>query len=410
MPVAQRLLDTTDRAFRLVVSEQLAGRHVPHPHHGAQVAALAMTRRARAARSRSGRSRRSASATAQSPLSQTLAGVPEARRRPATASRGCSWRSGRAARSRICSRGSTTRASSCSSSASRPRRRACGVRRPAWTCTWSRDGDNDAALRAASIAGPAFYLLRPDGHVGLAGSRVQRGCVRLWFADNHVHTRLAPGAATGCGISYRADAVPAGLSLPRAGCSRRCRDTARVPPPPPRPSGSTTSSTTCIATSCGGCGRRCWRARFPSRSTTGASWQLRRAYPLLSLKPRQWVDEGLKGPAVAMAGIMRRCGSCESKLPSSGVSIFAVMTRLAQRAPAHQSVAGLSRLRHLAGAGGVGGALHARGLQPVRADARRAGAARGAGRRRSSGSTAAATIRTPRSRSRPAPPRGCSRR
>ena len=34
------------------------------------------------------------------------------------------------------------------------------------------DADNAEALQLAGIAAPAFYLLRPDGHVGLAGARL----------------------------------------------------------------------------------------------------------------------------------------------------------------------------------------------------------------------------------------------
>jgi hypothetical protein len=71
--------------------------------------------------------------------------------------------------------------------------------------------DNELATQALSISGPAYYLIRPDGHVALAGSQYSETEVRLWFADNHVHLSGASG------ISYRADAAPAGLSLPRMG-------------------------------------------------------------------------------------------------------------------------------------------------------------------------------------------------
>ena len=50
------------------------------------------------------------------------------------------------------------------------------------------------------------------------------------------------------------------------------RPTAATPP-----ERSTISSTTCIATSCGGCGRRCWRARFPKPEYYGRVVALRRA-------------------------------------------------------------------------------------------------------------------------------------
>jgi hypothetical protein len=34
------------------------------------------------------------------------------------------------------------------------------------------DGANAAVLADAGIAAPSYYLLRPDGHVGLCGARV----------------------------------------------------------------------------------------------------------------------------------------------------------------------------------------------------------------------------------------------
>jgi len=47
--------------------------------------------------------------------------------------------------------------------------------------------ENEAALEALSIDRPAFYLVRPDGYVALAGSHFNEADVRLWFADHHVH-------------------------------------------------------------------------------------------------------------------------------------------------------------------------------------------------------------------------------
>jgi hypothetical protein len=49
-----------------------------------------------------------------------------------------------------------------------------------------RDVDNANTLAAVSIGDRAFYLLRPDGHVGLAGIDLDPAAVKGWFSDNHV--------------------------------------------------------------------------------------------------------------------------------------------------------------------------------------------------------------------------------
>ena len=59
---------------------------------------------------------------------------------------------------------------------------------------------------------------------------------------------------------------------------------------------------------------------FPKTEYYGRVVALRQRYPLLSLKPRQWLDEGYH----------RIVRVLESKLPSSAVSIFEVMSRLAR--------------------------------------------------------------------------------
>ena len=42
---------------------------------------------------------------------------------------------------------------------------------------------NDAALARAGIARPSYYLLRPDGHVGLCGTRLDAAALRRYAAD-----------------------------------------------------------------------------------------------------------------------------------------------------------------------------------------------------------------------------------
>ena len=45
------------------------------------------------------------------------------------------------------------------------------------------DPANDAALAQAGIPQPSFYLVRPDGYVGLCGARFDAGAVRRYFGE-----------------------------------------------------------------------------------------------------------------------------------------------------------------------------------------------------------------------------------
>jgi 2-polyprenyl-6-methoxyphenol hydroxylase-like FAD-dependent oxidoreductase len=57
------------------------------------------------------------------------------------------------------------------------------------------DPVNRAELARAKICGPAFYLLRPDGHVGLAGTRLDATALARYLADWHIPVELQmPGA------------------------------------------------------------------------------------------------------------------------------------------------------------------------------------------------------------------------
>lgn len=46
--------------------------------------------------------------------------------------------------------------------------------------------DNAAALARVHIAGPAFYLLRPDGHIGLAGAQLYTSEVTRYFVEHRL--------------------------------------------------------------------------------------------------------------------------------------------------------------------------------------------------------------------------------
>jgi hypothetical protein len=45
------------------------------------------------------------------------------------------------------------------------------------------DPDNVRELERARIPRPSFYLLRPDGHVGLAGTRVEAAVLSRYLTE-----------------------------------------------------------------------------------------------------------------------------------------------------------------------------------------------------------------------------------
>ena len=45
------------------------------------------------------------------------------------------------------------------------------------------DQENEAELERAKIPQPSFYLLRPDGHVGLSGTRLEAEAVRQYLRE-----------------------------------------------------------------------------------------------------------------------------------------------------------------------------------------------------------------------------------
>ena len=46
------------------------------------------------------------------------------------------------------------------------------------------DPANEAELTRAHIPQPSFYLVRPDGHVGLCGTRFDPVAVKAYMANN----------------------------------------------------------------------------------------------------------------------------------------------------------------------------------------------------------------------------------
>ena len=52
--------------------------------------------------------------------------------------------------------------------------------------------ENNAALARKHLAAPAFYLVRPDGHIGLAGGHLDTAAVAKYLRSNVL--RIAPSA------------------------------------------------------------------------------------------------------------------------------------------------------------------------------------------------------------------------
>ncbi|HYX21733.1 MAG TPA: hypothetical protein VFA98_12885, partial [Thermoanaerobaculia bacterium] len=52
--------------------------------------------------------------------------------------------------------------------------------------------ENASARAAARISSPAFFLLRPDGHIGLSGERLPPGALAA-YAAGRLGLRLASG-------------------------------------------------------------------------------------------------------------------------------------------------------------------------------------------------------------------------
>ena len=185
-PVAQALLATTDRAFKILVSDNwLAG--ILRTRIVTTVAALAMTRKrvrrfAFHALSQIGISYR------QSPLSQTSAVVNANAPRPGDR---FPWLRLRfqtdGPREDLFERLDDTRFNLLVIGQPSPPRDRVEFGDLLEVHTVPSDHDNVRELARASITGPSYYLLRPDGHVGLAGTLFDETALRRWFASACVH-------------------------------------------------------------------------------------------------------------------------------------------------------------------------------------------------------------------------------
>jgi hypothetical protein len=186
MPVAQRLLATTDRAFKVMVSERWWA-SILRTRVIAKVAAFAMKRegvRKAAFRTLSqiGISYRT------SPLSRTLA-VPHDEDAPRAGDRFPWLRVSLQPDGQVVDLFAAlddTRFNLIVIGQPAPAAESLGLGEMLRIYSIPDDAQNRRALAAKSIATPSYYLLRPDGHIGLAGTRFDAGAVKGWLQDCHL--------------------------------------------------------------------------------------------------------------------------------------------------------------------------------------------------------------------------------
>jgi 2-polyprenyl-6-methoxyphenol hydroxylase-like FAD-dependent oxidoreductase len=183
LPVAQRLLNTTDRIFRLIVSESwLAG--LFRTRILANMAAVAM-RRARIQRLFFRAISQIGIRYPGSPLSQNLGGL--AAKSPRAGDR-FPWlklklREDGPAED-LFEQLDDTRFNLLIFG--QPSLRVPALGKFVATHVVPPDPMNDQALAKAGITGPSFFLLRPDGHVGLAGARFDEERVTRYFSEQQI--------------------------------------------------------------------------------------------------------------------------------------------------------------------------------------------------------------------------------
>jgi 2-polyprenyl-6-methoxyphenol hydroxylase-like FAD-dependent oxidoreductase len=182
-PFAQQLLATTDRAFRVVVSETwLAG--LLRTEVIPRVASVVMQRR---------KVQRAAFQTIsqigiryrESPLSRTLAGVSQ--HGPQAGDRFPWLRlkfDAQGPREDLFQRMDDRRFNLLVVGQPAPSATSLGSGDLLQVHAIPSDPDNDRALAAVSITGPAYYLVRPDGYIGLAGARFEAADLKRWLATS----------------------------------------------------------------------------------------------------------------------------------------------------------------------------------------------------------------------------------
>jgi 2-polyprenyl-6-methoxyphenol hydroxylase-like FAD-dependent oxidoreductase len=182
IPVARRLLSTTDRMFSLVVSDtRLAG--LVRTRVLANLMALAM-RLERIQRLAFRTISQTGIRYPDSPLSETLPGLPEAAPR---AGDRFPWLrlklSANSPTEDLFAQLDDTRFTLIVIGQAAPPGGVPGLGDLLRTHVVPSDPANDRELTRAQIPRPAFYLLRPDGHVGLAGVRLEPAAVARYVSE-----------------------------------------------------------------------------------------------------------------------------------------------------------------------------------------------------------------------------------
>ncbi len=182
VPVAQRLLSTTDRAFSLVVSDsRLAG--LFRTQVLAKVMALAM-RLERVQRLAFRTISQTGIRYPDSPLSETLPGMPEAAPRAGDRFPWLKLKlSPNSSVEDLYQRLDDTRFTLLVIGQSTPPAVASGLGDLVSILAVPSDSANEQEFARLDVPQPAFYLLRPDGYVGLAGTRLDTETVTRYLAE-----------------------------------------------------------------------------------------------------------------------------------------------------------------------------------------------------------------------------------
>ncbi|HYU70956.1 MAG TPA: FAD-dependent monooxygenase, partial [Burkholderiales bacterium] len=185
IPVAQRLLRTTDRAFNLVVSDRwIAG--LFRTRILARIAAFAM--RFKRVQTLAFRTiSQTGIAYRESPLSKNLTGLPDGA--PVAGDR-FPWLQlklqANGAVEDLFQKLDDTRFNLIVTGQPAPSGEALGLGELLRIHVIPDEAHNAQELARAQISGPAFYLLRPDGHVGLAGTRLDAEAVNAYLAERQM--------------------------------------------------------------------------------------------------------------------------------------------------------------------------------------------------------------------------------